>query len=377
MTKKKQAAGWIPAPPEIIGRELEWKLLQLAYVSDSAVTFISEPGTAKTTLARSFAATVGKPYFGLQISPFTLPDSLYGLINPKEAHDSGRRVVNTTGMMPEAEVVLLDEVYKAGRAIRDDLLTYVLDRVYKNDNKTQKGRTRMFIFASNELPDGADATSNHAFWDRSMLRHFMRPLGMKERRIMRELQRERRRSGGRFTINQTTDLDVARDVRQDVEIPDDVSDTFDLIISSLESSGVHVTDRHYESSEVIVQSAAAIEGRDTATGDDLRWMEFCCWNRREEISKVREIVRGTVNPTLARIERILNAMLMKSEAVKTATFANDSEKLSAYGNVNAELKRAIQEVESMAGCDSDRKDAVRALSSIKKDFATYITDKVL
>ena len=84
------------------------------------------PGTAKSALIRQFAQAVRCRYFEYMLTRFSEPNEIFGPIDIARLRE-GTVVTVTTGMLPEAEFVFLDELFNANSAILNNLLT-VLNR---------------------------------------------------------------------------------------------------------------------------------------------------------------------------------------------------------------------------------------------------------
>src|SRR5262249_54404399 len=94
------------------------------------------------------------------------PNEIFGPIDLARLRE-GTVVTVTTGMLPEAEFVFLDELFNANSAILNNLLTVLNERVYKRGSETHKLPLLSLFSASNHLPDDE---SLKALFDRFLLR---------------------------------------------------------------------------------------------------------------------------------------------------------------------------------------------------------------
>src|SRR5262249_13982489 len=94
------------------------------------------------------------------------PNEIFGPIDLARLRE-GAVVTVTTGMLPEAEFVFLDELFNANSAILNNLLTVLNERVYRRGAETHRLPLLSLFSASNHLPDD-DAL--RALFDRFLLR---------------------------------------------------------------------------------------------------------------------------------------------------------------------------------------------------------------
>lgn len=144
---------------------------------------LGAPGCAKSMIARrikeAFDAEGNEKikYFETLLNQFTSPEEVFGNISLKalngELEDENgnkkeeyRRI--TDGMLPEADVAFLDEIWKASPAILNTLLTIVNERKFHNGSKVMNVPLKALFAASNELP--AKNKGLEALYDRFIFR---------------------------------------------------------------------------------------------------------------------------------------------------------------------------------------------------------------
>src|SRR5262245_13818003 len=107
---------------QFLGKDEVIRLLLVAIVAGEHVVLVGPPGTAKSALIRSFARLLKARYFEDLLTRFTEPNEVFGPVDIA-AFREGTYRRNTQGMLPEAEIVFLDEVFKSNSAILNALLT--------------------------------------------------------------------------------------------------------------------------------------------------------------------------------------------------------------------------------------------------------------
>ncbi len=155
------------------------RALILAMASGEALLLVGPPGTAKSRLVRALCqclgflnekmqpASSGQGYFEYLLTPFTEPSELFGYFNLKEAMIEGNFSRIEEGMMQNAKVVFLDEIFNASSAILNSLLSFMNERKFHDRGVTRDVALKCLFSATNQIPSASEL---RAVFDRFLLR---------------------------------------------------------------------------------------------------------------------------------------------------------------------------------------------------------------
>jgi MoxR-like ATPase len=274
----------------LVERESLVEMVALSAVAEEHVLVIGPPGTAKSEAVRRIARATGGRYFEYLLGRFTEPSEIFG---PVDLHKLKEGLVetDTLGMLPEAEIAFLDEIFQGSTAILNTLLGILNERVFRRGHTNVGCPLRVCVGASNNLPDDAALA---AFADRFLVRCFVDP-------IPDPMLEQLLESG--WSLNQSAVLPTAG--LNDIEVLTVAARQADMsgvrqhiaqAIRTLRGAGITLTDRRAVRAQKLIAAAALMAGRDKPTVADL-WPLIFVLPTREQQSLGRECLRDLLSAT--------------------------------------------------------------------------------
>lgn len=248
----------------LVDRELIAEVVVLCAVAGEHLLVIGAPGTAKSEAVRRVAAALGGRYFEYLLGRFTEPNEIFGPVDLRRLRD-GVVEIETAGMLPEAEIVFLDEVFLGSTAILNTLLGVLNDRMFRRGSTALRCPLRVCVGAANTVPE--DLTLG-AFADRFLARLFIEPVADAR---LEELLEVGWAAQDWTPTRSGPDLDAvdrlaaaARACHLDVVQP-----SIGRAVRRLRTAGIALTDRRAVRAQRLVAAAAVLDGRRRATEADL------------------------------------------------------------------------------------------------------------
>ena len=292
-------------------------------------------------------------------------------------HHTGEPSVQTAGKIPEAEIVFLDECFKANDGVLNSLLTALNERKYTNEGRTYAIPTISFFAASNEIPNFADPQEKilEALYDRLQIKVVTEDIADRDKRLA-VLKNKQSGHAGQVTTTITLDelLAMQREVAA-IPVSDAINELADDILCELRRNSLTVSDRKYLNYFPLAQAKAWLDGNDKVTPKDLLILKCYLWEKPGDRAVVESVLnRLCMNPMQDKVNDIrAMAAEIADEFNADGTEAEQNQSGSrALVKLRGELVRLYaRQQELAAAAESDAEKAMTAelleeLESISK-----------
>ena len=328
----------------IYEKETEISLSLLAALAGESIILLGPPGVAKSMVARQLkTAFRDAQSFEYLMSRFSTPDEIFGPVSIQKLKTSDTYERAVEGYLPTADVVFLDEIWKAGPAIQNTLLTVINEKIFRNGNREMHLPLKLLVAASNELP--AKGEGLEALWDRFVIRIESRPIKLEKnfRAMLLESHADFSRSTralghadfsgstgvlghADFADNaDSSDLKITGEEYAEwaekickIGVKEEVLDAISAIRKSLravnvdeaaERRNIYVSDRRWKNIVRLLRTSAFMQDREEVDICDLLPIYHCLWQEPEERDAIRSIViRALFSPFAEKLVEMKNAL---------------------------------------------------------------------
>ena len=302
----------------IYEKDTEISLSLLAALAGESVILLGPPGVAKSMVARQLkTAFRDAQSFEYLMSRFSTPDEIFGPVSIQKLKTSDTYERAVDGYLPTADVVFLDEIWKAGPAIQNTLLTVINEKLFRNGNREIHLPLKLLVAASNELP--AKGEGLEALWDRFVIRIESRPIRQEKnfRKMLLEVKSEERRVKNPTAISAEEYQKWSKEI-SGIGVGEEVLDSISSIRKSLravnvdeaaERRNIYVSDRRWKNIVRLLRTSAFMQDREEVAVCDLLPIYHCLWQEPEERDAIRSIViRALFAPFADKLVEMKNAL---------------------------------------------------------------------
>ena len=373
----------------IYEKETELSLSLLAALAGESIILLGPPGVAKSMVARQLkTAFRDAQSFEYLMSRFSTPDEIFGPVSIQKLKTSDTYERAVEGYLPTADVVFLDEIWKAGPAIQNTLLTVINEKIFRNGNREMHLPLKLLVAASNELP--AKGEGLEALWDRFVIRIESRPIKLEKnfRAMLLEAHADFSRSTrvlghADFADNADfSDLKITAEEYAEwaeridkIGVKIEVLDAISAIRKSLravnvdeaaERRNIYVSDRRWTNIVRLLRTSAVMQDREEVEICDLLPIYHCLWQEPEERDAIRTIViRALFSPFADKLVEMKNAL---AEDIKYHRVRRNPEEGRDYEGEIESLSDGLTSLEKQLG------ENLFASADDKAEISAYLRD---
>lgn len=382
----------------IYEKETEISLSLLAALAGESIILLGPPGVAKSMVARQLkTAFRDAQSFEYLMSRFSTPDEIFGPVSIQKLKTSDTYERAVEGYLPTADVVFLDEIWKAGPAIQNTLLTVINEKIFRNGNREMHLPLKLLVAASNELP--AKGEGLEALWDRFVIRIESRPIKLEKnfRAMLLDSHADflgptdftdfSGFTGGLghadFADNADfSDLKITSEECAEwaekickIGVKEEVLDAISAIRKSLravnvdeaaERRNIYVSDRRWKNIVRLLRTSAFMQDREEVDICDLLPIYHCLWQEPEERDAIRNIViRALFSPFADKLVEMKNAL---AEDIKYHRVRRNPEDGRDYEGEIENLSDGLTSLEKQLG------ENLFASADDKAEISAYLRD---
>lgn len=282
---------------QFVARRALLELVMLGLIAHEHVLLIGPPGTGKSAAVQAVARAIDARSFEYLIGRFTEPSELFGALDLNALKDGQIRPV-TSGMLPEAEIAFLDEIFLGSTAILNSLLKILNERTYRRGQFSMVSPMLSCVAASNAMPEDSSLA---AFADRFLVTMFVDPVGESE--LTDLLKKGWSEAGGRIAPITALDPRVVAELHEAALAIDleSVYEAYAHIVRKMRLIGVTLSDRKIVKAQKLIAAAALLRGAQAAGPEDL-WPVTYLVQSKVQQEEVRELLhvelKESRNPVL-------------------------------------------------------------------------------
>jgi MoxR-like ATPase len=331
------------------------RLMMISAIAGEHMVIVGPPGTAKSAMIDQFARLIDARYFEYLLTRFTEPNELFGPVDIAQFRE-GRYTRRLEHMLPTAEIVFLDEIFKSNSAILNSLLHIINERKFQNGPDVVAVPLISLYAASNEVPSDENLA---AMFDRFLLRvlsdnldsyHFHE---LMNKGVALEIRKMTGKGADQRPLISARDLRAVQSgFDRFMAFPEEFLAKYKGLVFQIRSEGISVSDRRAVKLLKLFAASAVFDGRTRVHDGDFFILRHI-WNNLDQVELLEEIVNPIVDAYFrdhpderrfigpqASLDDLLAELNLIRELLTSTAELSDIQLFSQLKNLN-EIKAAL------------------------------------
>jgi len=327
-----------------VEKDVEINAVLAGLLTREPVILVGAPGTAKTMLIETLARMINAKSFTYLLTRFTEPDELFGIIDVKSLREGTYRRI-TENTIVDAEIVFLDEIFKASSAIRNTLLRILNEKQYVFGSQVIPVNWLGFYTASNEISTDEE---DWAFYDRLVIRVFTKYVSdtSLELLIIKGIELD---NGIEIPTIMTKEevIKLQQLTKQrfyNIKNSRELVNKYIEAVVELKSRGIELSDRRKIKALKVASAISIIYGNTEVTLDDLAdALRLVAIHSEDDIPKVEEVINKVGLSQLGKLTQEIEMLIQELNNITTRISTTES--LQEFKELVKAGKTIIQELQ--------------------------------
>ena len=276
------------------------RMALLSALAGESIFLLGPPGVAKSMIARRLKYAFSEARsFEYLMGKFSTPDEVFGPVSIRKLKDEDKYERLTEKYLPGANIVFLDEIWKASPPIQNALLTVLNEKIYRNGEQEFHVDIRGLVSASNELPlkgEGLDA-----LWDRFLIRLVVKNIDSEalfNKMLMLPSAYKKEEfveAGDRFDRD---DYDRCEAMIDEIGLPPHILGLLNHLRRSVRERNataepeeqMYISDRRWRKMARLLRTSAFLNGRKDVDLMDCFLMADCMWDQMHQMEEAERLL---------------------------------------------------------------------------------------